>query len=185
MPRNLPSSVGPWCHPSCVKRRRGPVDRHRVVVHCRTIDASAGAIFTILADARRHHELDGSGLLRGLSEPSTPRLAMGAVFEMRMRQAGTPYRIENRVVEFDEPNLIAWEVHPAGRLTGLRDRLFGGHRWRYRLTPDGDRTSVCEEWDHTGARSPWLLHLLRFPSRNSRAIERTLDRLAELATEHR
>ena len=166
-----------------MRSQRGHANGSRVIVRCRTIDAPAEAIFAILADAGRHHELDGSGLIRGLSEPSTQKLAMGTVFEMRMRQAGAPYRIANRVVEFDEPNLIAWQVHPAGRLMKVRERFFGGHRWRYRLSPDGDRTSVCEEWDYSGAPSPLFLQLLRFPSRNSRAIERTLDHLAGLAAE--
>lgn len=157
-------------------------DNGRIISHCRTIDAPAAAIFAILANPNRHHDLDGSGMVRGPSDESAPRLSKGAVFEMKMRQAGAPYRTANCVVEFDEPHLIAWQVHPAGPLSTLRELLVGGHRWRYRLTPDGAGSRVCEEWDYTGSASPWVLRMMRFPSRNSSAIKRSLDRLAELTT---
>ena len=169
-----------------VPRAEDEHDEHeadRVIRYCRTIGAPAATIFAILADPSRHPELDGSGLIRGLSDPSAARLTLGAEFEMRMQQGGAPYRTTNRVVEFDEPHLIAWQVHPAGPLSGLRERLVGGHRWRYRLTEEDGRTTVCEEWDYTAARSPWVLRLLRFPARNQAAIPRTLDRLADLATQ--
>ena len=161
--------------------RRAVGDTRRVVSHCRTIDAPAAAIFAILTNPSRHQDLDGSGLIRGLRDASVPKLSKGAVFEMNMRQAGAPYRTVNRVVEFDEPHLIAWQVHPAGWLSTLREFLVGGHIWRYRLTADGGSSRVCEEWDFTGSASPWVLRMMRFPSRNSRAIKRSLDRLAELA----
>ena len=44
---------------------------------------------------------------------------LGATFGMSVRRVWG-YHIENTVVEWDEPNLIAW-------------RHWAGHRWRYEL----------------------------------------------------
>lgn len=82
---------------------------------------------------------------------------------------GGPYKIVNEVVEFEEGRRIAW-------------RHFGGHVWRYVLTPvDAQTTDVSEEFDPTGSRSPLVLRLLRATRRNQRSIEATLDRLAAWA----
>lgn len=149
------------------------------VARSRLIAAPASAIFAIVANPAEHPALDGSGTVRRLADASPRRLQLGSTFEMHMAQTGSRYRIINRVVEFDEPRRIAWEVHPGGSLRGIRDRYFGGHRWRYRLSETADGTLVEEEWDYTGAGSPALLRMLRFPSRNAAAIDKTLDRLAD------
>lgn len=150
----------------------------RVVARSRLVRAKPAEVFAILADPSEHCAIDGSGMVRRVCESSGPRLSLGARFEMQMKQAGSPYRIVNEVVEFDEPNVIAWQVHPGRRLRTAREFLVGGHRWRYRLTATNEGTLVHEEFDYSGARSPWVLHLLRFPTRNAAAIERTLDALA-------
>jgi hypothetical protein len=82
---------------------------------------------------------------------------------MSMRM-GTPYKITNEVVEFDEPYLIAW-------------RHLGRHVWRYRLRPVDGGTEVTEEFDWNDARSRLAIKLIGAPARNARAIEATLDRL--------
>ena len=65
------------------------------------------------------------------------RLERGSQFGAQMRLFGLPYRISNRVVEFEEGRRIAW-------------RHFGGHRWRYELEPLGaDRTRVTESFDYS------------------------------------
>ncbi len=149
----------------------------RVVAGRRLINATAADIFAVLADPAEHGAIDGSGLIRGTHGSAVPRLALATVFEMRMQQAGSRYRIANEVVEFAEPYVIAWQVHATGRFTRVREFLAGGHRWRYRLSETADGTLVDEEWDYSRARSPWFLAALRFPGRNAAAIERTLDNL--------
>lgn len=139
-------------------------DRGMVSVS-RTVDAPAGAIFDLLADPRRHHLIDGSGMVQGSQPRSPQRLSAGSRFGMQMR-LGLPYKVLNEVVEFEEGRRIAW-------------RHFGGHVWRYLLDPVGPTTTrVTEQFDPAGSAAPWVLVLLQARRRNRVAIERTLDRLA-------
>ena len=128
------------------------------------IAAPATTIFMILADPRQHARIDGSGTVRGVVA-GPDRLELGSEFGMSMKM-GAPYKIKNRVVEFEEGRLIAW-------------RHFNGHRWRWRLEPVGDGTTrVTEEFDWSTARVPLLISVSWFPRGNRRSITRTLDRLA-------
>jgi len=131
----------------------------------RVVAASPQAIFDLLADPRRHAEIDGSGTVRAAHPDVPERLFLGAKFGMKMRQ-GVPYSMTNEVVEFDEPHLIAW-------------RHLGGHVWRYRLEPTEGGTLVTEEFDWGPSRAPWFLRLTRATGRNRQAIDATLARLAE------
>ncbi len=136
------------------------VERRSVVV-----DAPASEIFDLLADPRRHHEIDGSGTVREARLTAPERLSAGATFGMKMRY-GVPYRITNTVVEFEENEVIAW-------------RHLGHHVWRYRLEAlDDGRTKVTEEFDWRPARFPPGLKLINAPRDNAQAIEKTLERLA-------
>ena len=132
------------------------------------ISAPAEVVFAILADPRQHARIDGSGTVRGAAS-GPDRLALGSTFGMDMR-VGAPYRIRNRVVEFEEGRLIAW-------------RHFGTHRWRYELEPVADGTRVTETWDvsrcSTAVRV--ALRLLGYPKRHERGIERTLGNLKAAA----
>jgi hypothetical protein len=82
---------------------------------------------------------------------------------------GVPYRITNRVVEFEEGRRIAW-------------KHFGGHVWRYVLEPQGDgsSTKVTEQFDWTTARSRLFIKLSGYPERNRKSMEKTLERLDAL-----
>src|SRR5579863_8839982 len=72
---------GPTCRPSGGGSAM-PEDRAPVRVS-RRIEAPADQIFELLADPRRHTELDGSGMLRGaVSDETITRV--GDAFEMRM-----------------------------------------------------------------------------------------------------
>lgn len=133
------------------------------------IDAPPATVFEILADPRQHSRIDGSGMLtESMSGPE--RLSKGARFGMRMRW-GAPYRITNRVIEFDEGRRIAW-------------KHFGPHVWRYELTelPDG-RTEVTESWDISRVLGPAkkIYDLMGWPSRAQHGIDGTLPRLKEAA----
>lgn len=133
----------------------------------RTIPASAAAVFDVLADPRQHPVIDGSGTVREVQGDPPARLSRGAEFAISMK-AGAPYKVTNRVVEFEEGRLIAW-------------RHFAGHRWRYTLSRVDGGTHVREEWDPS--RLPWLVRagyrLLGFPERNRRGMVATLVRLEE------
>jgi hypothetical protein len=50
---------------------------------------------------------------------------------MAMRQAGTPYRSTNRVVEYQPDRVLAWES--GGYWHGRK--IVGGQRWRFTLHP--------------------------------------------------
>jgi uncharacterized protein YndB with AHSA1/START domain len=130
----------------------------------RVVPASPQEIFDLLADPKQHHVIDGSGMVQGVvSGPD--RLSLGARFGMSMRK-GLPYRITNKVVEFEEGRRIAW-------------RHVGQHRWRYELEPVEGGTRVTETFDLSTV--PALLRPApRFLGRkNGEAIERTLDRLVQ------
>jgi hypothetical protein len=131
------------------------------------IDAPAGRIFDILISPSRHGEVDGSGTVQGaLSGPE--RLEEGAEFGMDMRMFGVPYRMTNRVVEFERDRLIAW-------------RHVGPHRWRYELEelPEGG-TRVTETFDYSTGFSAFYV-LTGMPARNASGIERSLLRLKDVA----
>lgn len=137
----------------------------------RTIDTTPEQVFDLLADPAKHPAIDGSGSVRSARTSSPRRLELGSTFGMDMKM-GPSYKIQNKVVEFEENRLIAW-------------RHFNGHRWRWELTPvgdeqTGDRTQVTETFDWSTAKWPWLIGISRFPQKNKDGIERSLDRLAEM-----
>ena len=143
----------------------------RIVSASTTVAAPPDVVFAILADPRQHPRIDGSGTLQGtVSGPE--RLAKGAEFGMDMKMYGLPYKIRNRVVEFEEGRRIAW-------------RHFGGHRWRYELAPVEGGTRVTESFDYSRYNRLWatLIEVTGFPERNRRGIEETLVRLRAAAEE--
>jgi hypothetical protein len=117
----------------------------------RRIGAPAAMIFRVLADPRRHTELDGSGMLRG-TVTMTPISGVGDVFIMKMyfSELGD-YEMNNRVVEYEPDRRIGWEPeagrgHPAAAEAASERRW--GQRWSYELVPDGpDATIVTEVYD--------------------------------------
>ncbi|HSU34569.1 MAG TPA: SRPBCC family protein [Propionibacteriaceae bacterium] len=135
----------------------------------RIVPASAENIFELLASPAKHALIDGSGTVKGAQRGTPERLSLGARFGMNMR-IGAPYKILNEVVEFEEGRRIAW-------------RHFAGHIWRYILEPLGPNTTqVTEQFDPTDSRAPRVLKVLRWQPRNQRAIEQTLHRLVEWAS---
>lgn len=146
--------------------------KHMAVCASRVIAAPADVIFELLARPVCHHEIDGSGTVKGaIFGPD--RLYLSARFGMKMK-FGIPYRITNTVVEFEEDSLIAW-------------RHFGGHIWRYRLNvmssdPSAPLTEVTECFDYSSARSVKLIQLIDAPIRNLVSIEKTLELIEKLVT---
>ena len=129
------------------------------------IDAPAERIFDVLADPRRHPDIDGSGtVVEAMSGPE--RLTLGARFGMSMHLL-LPYRISNVVVEFEPDRRIAW-------------RHLARHRWRYELQPDGDGTVVTETFDASRAPLRAALRVTGAYAANETAMAKTLVRLKAL-----
>jgi Polyketide cyclase / dehydrase and lipid transport len=130
------------------------------------VNTSASEIFAIVADPRRHGELDGSGtVMDTIAGPQ--RLDQGARFSVRMRQYGVPYRITSQVTEFTEGQAVEWR-HPLG------------HRWRWELTPSSETTTrVTETFDYSqiGPAKARALKLFGSLKHNASAIEATLRQL--------
>ena len=118
----------------------------------RRIGAPAAEVFRILADPGRHHDLDGSGMLRGVVT-GTAISGVGDVFVMKMYfdELGE-YQMINHVVEYEPGRRIGWEPeagrgHPNAEPGAERPARWG-QRWSFQLTPDGpDATVVTEIFD--------------------------------------
>lgn len=121
-----------------------------VVTVERLIPAPADAIFALLADPDRHHEIDGSGTVVAAKKGSQ-RLALGTRFGMSMK-VGIPYSMVSTVVVLEEGRRIAWQTRGPGNLGG-------GRIWRYDLEPVDGGTLVRESWDITGEAvlSKWMI----------------------------
>lgn len=132
----------------------------------REINATPEAIFDLLADPTKHGEIDGSGMVQE-ARGDAKRLSLGAKFGMDMKIGPLPYRITNKVVEFEENKLIAWQH-------------FGKHRWRYELEPvnGGAATKVTETFDWSTAIIPKAIELAGYPKKHPASMEKTLERLA-------
>ncbi|GHC69519.1 hypothetical protein GCM10007079_00140 [Nocardiopsis terrae] len=127
------------------------------------VDAPAKSIFDLVATPSQHPVFDGSGTVQQ-AHFGPERLEPGAEFGMDMRMLGLPYRMTNRVVEFEEGRLIAW-------------RHVGSHRWRYEFEElAGGGTLVTETFDYSRGQVAFYV-LSGAPARNARGIERTLERL--------
>jgi hypothetical protein len=151
-----------------------------IVSVSRRIAATPSAIFAVLADPRRHIELDGSDMIRGTDHP-TVISDVGDVFLMNMHNGEMgDYVMRNTVVEFESDARIAWA--PARHDIEEED---WDHRWRFLLAPDGTgATIVTEEFDLS--RSPEdARRILRNGERWRDDMGRTLERLDALMTSMR
>jgi hypothetical protein len=134
------------------------------------VHASAAEMFAIVADPRRHAELDGSGTVGDNIRGPAP-LHLGARFSTKMRMFGLPYRITSTVTDLKPDRLIEWS-HPVG------------HRWRWEFEPvSPSMTRVTETFDFrdTGPVKDHLRYYeaTGFAKRNAAGIEATLRRLSD------
>jgi uncharacterized protein YndB with AHSA1/START domain len=133
------------------------------------IAAPPEQLFALLTDPAQHPLIDGTDSVLGVQDGGPKRLTLGSKFGMNMK-IGAPYKVLNTVVEYDQDRLIAW-------------RHFYGHRWRWQLRPlDDGHTEVTETFDWSTTRIPLLLTLTPFPRRNLLGMEKSLTRLADIAT---
>jgi uncharacterized protein YndB with AHSA1/START domain len=138
----------------------------RSVSATRVIKASPEAIFDLLADPRRHADIDGStNVVRVIQGPA--RLYLGATFSMDMKMR-VGYHVKNVVVAFEEGRYIAWHH-------------FAQFVWRYDLEDVPDGTRVTESFNYD---KPWAFAIiwLGWPERNRRAMQATLERIDRLVT---
>ncbi len=115
----------------------------------RRIEAPASEIFRVLADPRRHLEIDGSGMLRGATSDAVIS-GVGDVFTMAMYYSDLgDYEMNNHVVEFEQDRRIGWEPEAGrGHRTTAQGSTAGtrwGHRWSFELVPDGPGATVVTE----------------------------------------
>jgi hypothetical protein len=140
-------------------------DPSRIVSRSTIVPAPAQMIFDLLADPRRHSEIDGSGTVQSAQINAPERLSLNATFGMQMKM-GFRYKITNTIVEFEENKTIAW-------------RHIGGHIWRYILEPVDGGTKVTEQFDWNKSKSPLILKLRKSPQDNAKSIEKTLENLVK------
>ncbi|ASO20137.1 uncharacterized protein YndB with AHSA1/START domain [Actinoalloteichus hoggarensis] len=139
----------------------------RQISATRTISAPAERLFAIVADPSKHALIDGSGTVRSAQDGTPDRLELGSRFGMTMR-LGVPYKIQNRVVEFEEGKLIAW-------------RHMGLHVWRWEFRAlDEERTEVVETFDWSAVRWPKAYEVAGIPRRNLRSMQETLRRMEQI-----
>jgi hypothetical protein len=145
---------------------RGPRQVSRRV----EVAAPAAELYALVADPRRHHELDGSGTVHdNIDMPA--HLVVGSKFSTKMKMYGVPYRITSTVTELTPNEVVEWR-HPVG------------HRWRWEfeaLSPT--LTQVTETFDYrdAGAVKNKLKYYERmgFSKGNAAGIEATLARLRD------
>ena len=140
-----------------------------------TVQAPSAALFAVLADPRRHVEMDGSGMLRPGTDAS-PITGAGQVFTMQMHLASLgDYRTENHVVEFVDGRSIAW-------MTAREGMPPAGVRWSWRLTPTDDRTTeVVHGYDWSRVTDPAVLARVSFPRVSAQAMQASVARVARAA----
>ncbi|APT13323.1 MULTISPECIES: SRPBCC family protein [Mycobacterium avium complex (MAC)] len=145
---------------------RGPRQVSRRV----DVAAPAAQLYALVADPRRHHELDGSGTVRDNISVAA-KLVEGSKFSTHMRMFGLPYRITSTITELKPNEVVEWR-HPLG------------HRWRWEfesLSPT--RTRVTETFDYrdAGALKNRLKYYERmgFAKANAAGIEATLAKLRD------
>jgi hypothetical protein len=144
-----------------------------------TIEASAEAVFDVLADPSSHADVDGTGWVRG-SNGHERITAAGQVFRMAMYHENHPdgdYVTANLVEVFDEPRAIGWRT---GTESETGELSFGGWTWRYDLAPTGPSqatVTLTYDWSAVGPDVREYLHFPPFPPDH---LPNSLQHLAEL-----
>ena len=140
----------------------------------RVIPASPEAIFAVIADPARHHEIDGSGTVRD-AKGDSQLLELGSSFGMSMKM-GVPYSMVSTVVEYEPDRRIAWQTRGPTPL----GRFVAGRIWRYELEPVDGGTRVRESWD-IRSESPFSRPIVRQAADATRRnMAATLERIEDV-----
>ena len=139
----------------------------------RTIDAPTNVIFDLLTLPARHHEFDGSGMLR--SADNTERIQqVGDTFTMNMHteSMGGDYRMRNLVTAYAPNKLVGWQPS-LERHKGEPD----GWEWVYSLEAvDAGTTEVTLTYDWSKVTNEKILPM--FPAVSATQLEESLNQLA-------
>lgn len=145
-----------------------------------TIEASADAIFSVLADPTTHPAIDGTGWVRDPLD-RRPVTAAGQVFRMAMYHPNHPdgnYEMANLVQVFDPPHVISWKP---GYDSGDGNLGFGGWIWRYDLAPRGRKeTEVTLSYDWSAVPAQVREGFPAFPPFPPEHLDNSLTHLAKL-----
>lgn len=145
----------------------------------RVIPAPPDRIWALVADPRRHQDINGNDTVRDAFDVPE-RMSLGSTFGMNM-EFGGEYTMVSTVIEFDEGRRIAWQSRPAEAGAKWR-HMFGGRIWRYELDPVDGGTRVRESWDLTQEGKYGLRYVVwAYRRKTKQNMERTLDRIAALA----
>ena len=148
-------------------------DIEGVVTATRDIDASADAIFALIADPAQQPRWDGNDNLADAAPGQRVR-ALGDVFVMTNRNGGVR---DNHIVAFTEGREIAWRPAPQGEQPA-------GHQWAWRLEPlEGGGTRVTHTYDFTALPADQEQRLAKARLMTSQRLLGSIDRLAQLAEE--
>ncbi|WP_229477338.1 polyketide cyclase [Mycolicibacterium mageritense] len=150
------------------------------------VNASAEAVFDVLADPSSHAAIDGTGWVRQAVD--TTRLTKpGQLFRMGMYHENHPcklYEMTNRIEQLDRPRVIAWMPgaqprYIPGRQGADDDAVeYGGWIWRYDLKSVGaDQTEVTLTYDWSRVRQPRPFEFPPFPREH---LVSSLEHLASL-----
>ena len=142
----------------------------------RVIPAPAERIFALVADPRRHQDIDGSGTVREATD-LPERLTLGATFGMNMQYGGA-YTMTSTVIELEDGRRIAWQSRPPRDSARWR-HLFGGRIWRYELEPVEGVTLVRESWDLS--EEPLRMVVWGYRRKTRANMVATLERIERLA----
>ncbi|WP_394213958.1 SRPBCC family protein [Brachybacterium vulturis] len=150
----------------------------------RTIDVPAKDLFDLLTLPARHHEFDGSGMVRNADD--TERIdKVGEKFVMNMHHQGRgdDYRTHNFVTAYDENKMIGWQpANEAEDGTAPTEPL--GWEWLYELKPRGaGSTEVSLTYDWSKVTDPKLLEHVGFPMIPQEDLEQSLNLLAAAVTQ--
>jgi uncharacterized protein YndB with AHSA1/START domain len=160
----------------CEQRTLPPMTENRDVESAeRIIPAPPEAIFALLVDPSRHHEIDGSGSVHEEKKGSHD-LKLGDEFSMAMKQ-GVPYSTTSTVIDFEANRRIAWHTCSPN----LMGKIFGGPIWRYELEPVEGGTRVTESWDVSPTKlSKPLLRIGASRKKSRESMEKTLENIETL-----
>src|SRR3954447_20796152 len=141
----------------------------------RVIPAPPEQIWALVADPRRHKDINGNDTVRDAVD-APEQLSVGATFDMNMHY-GSDYTMTSTVIEYDEGRRIAWQSRPPDGGSRWR-HIFGGRIWRYELDPVDGGTRVRESWDLSQEGLRWLVIGYRRKTRSNMAA--TLKRIEDL-----
>ena len=145
----------------------------------RVIPAPPDRIWALVADPRRHQDINGNDTVRAAFDVPE-RMAIGSTFGMNMDFGGA-YTMVSTVIEYDEGRRIAWQSRPSAGGSRWR-HMFGGRIWRYELEPVEGGTRVRESWDLTQEGKFGLRYVVwGYRRKTKHNMERTLDRIAAIA----